>query len=328
MATDLDNLDWKLMNDWQRALPLVSRPFQVIAEAMQLEEADVLDRVTRLLETGAISRVGATCRPNTLAASTLAAVAAPEDKIEEIAQIINAEEGVNHSYQRENAWNIWFVATGPTRKFVDSALADIEAKTGLRVLDLRLVQPFNVDLGFALDGTGAMPAPRAIDETVPLEDGDREIMQKLSEGLAPVARPFANLGGKLGRSEEDVLERIRSLAQSGILSRIGLIVRHRSLGWRSNAMCVFDVPQDVIVEKGRALTQVPGVTLCYERRPVPDVWPYTLYCMIHGRSRSETLDVLTLARVRAEMSGYDYKVLFSTRCFKQTGALINRSMDA
>ena len=325
---DLDNLDWKLMNDWQRALPLVPRPFLVVADDMKLSEAEVISRIKRLLDTGAISRAGATCRPNTLAASTLAAVAAPPEKVEDVAAIINAEEGVNHSYERENAWNIWFVATGPTREFVDSALASIEARTGLRVLDLRLVQPFNVDLGFALDGTGEMPAPRAIDETVPLEEGDREIMQALSEGLDPVERPFAALGEKLGRDEDEMLERIRSLAQSGVLSRIGLIVRHRSLGWRSNAMCVFNVPKDEITEKGRALTKVPGVTLCYERRPVPDVWPYTLYCMIHGRSRSEALDVLTLARVRAELSGYDYKVLFSTRCFKQTGALINRRQDA
>jgi len=325
---DLDNLDWRLMNDWQRALPLVPRPFQVIANEMQIDEAEVIDRITRLLQSGAISRVGATCRPNTLAASTLAAVAAPFDKVEDIAKIINAEEGVNHSYQRENEWNIWFVATGPTRAFVDAALTSIEHRTGLRVLDLRLVQPFNVDLGFALDGTSEMPAPRVIDETVPLEDSDREIMQALSEGLEPVTRPFAVLATRLGRTESNVLERIRSLAQSGVLSRIGLIVRHRSLGWRSNAMCVFNVPKEEITEKGHALTKVPGVTLCYERRPAPDVWPYTLYCMIHGRSRSEALDVLTLARVRANLSGYDYKVLFSTRCFKQTGALINRSVDA
>ena len=325
---DLDNLDWRMMNDWQRALPLVPRPFRSVAEGLGIEEVEVIERIRRLLDIGAINRVGATCRPNTLAASTLAAVAAPPDKVEDIAEIINAEEGVNHSYQRENEWNIWFVATGPTRAFVDNALQNIERQTGLRVLDLRLIQPFNVDLGFALDGTSAMPAPRAIDETVPLEDGDREIMQALSEGLEAVTRPFEALGEKLGRGEEDVLDRVRSLAQSGVLSRIGLIVRHRSLGWRSNAMCVFNVPKEDIAEKGRALTEIPGVTLCYERRPVPDAWPYTLYCMIHGRSRSEALDVLTLARVRAELSGYDYKVLFSTRCFKQTGALINRRADA
>ena len=325
---DLDDLDWKLMNDWQRALPLVSRPFQVIADQLHTQEADVIARLKALLEGGAISRVGATCRPNTLAASTLAAVAAPPDQIEDVAALINSVEGVNHSYERENTWNIWFVATGPTREFVNAALAEISERTGLRVLDLRLVQPFNVDLGFALDGTGEMPPPRPIDETIPLEDGDRAIMQALSEGMPTVECPFAALAAMLGRDEKDVLKRVRKLAQSGVLSRIGLIVRHRPLGWRSNAMCVFNVPKDEIFEKGVALTKVPGVTLCYERRPEPDAWPYTLYCMIHGRSRAEALDVLSLARVRAHLTGYDYTVLFSTRCFKQTGALIDRKESA
>ncbi|WP_338547842.1 Lrp/AsnC family transcriptional regulator [Roseovarius phycicola] len=325
---DLDDLDWKLMNDWQRALPLVPRPFQVIADDLKTEESDVIRRLKSLLDVGAISRVGGTCRPNTLAASTLAAVAAPPGYIEETAAIINSVEGVNHSYERENEWNIWFVATGPTRSFVDAALTQISVRTGLRVLDLRLIRPFNVDLGFALDGKGEMPAPLPVDDTVPLEAGDRAVMQALSEGLEPVERPFAVLAQTLGREETEVLDRVRSLAQAGILSRIGLIVRHRPLGWRSNAMCVFEIPEHEIYEKGAALTKVPGVTLCYERRPAPDVWPYTLYCMIHGRSRAETLDVLSLARVRATLTGYPYKVLFSTRCFKQTGALIDRKENA
>lgn len=325
---DLDDLDWKLMNDWQRALPLVSRPFQVIAEELKIDEAEVIARLEALLDAGVISRVGATCRPNTLAASTLAAVAAPPGQIDEIAGLINSVEGVNHSYERENTWNIWFVATGPTRDFVDAALSEISQRTGLRVLDLRLIQPFNVDLGFALDGTGGMPPPRALDDSIPLEEGDRAIMQALSVGMPPVPRPFEALAQQLDREEGEVLDRVRSLAQAGVLSRIGLIVRHRPLGWRSNAMCVFNVPKDEIAEKGAALTKVPGVTLCYERRPEPEVWPYTLYCMIHGRSRAESLDVLSLARVRAQLTGYDCDVLFSTRCFKQTGALIDRKERA
>lgn len=325
---DLDDLDWRLMNEWQRALPLVPRPFREVGLALRVGEAEILERLRGLLATGAISRVGATCRPNTLAASTLAAVAAPPERIDEVAAIITSVEGVNHSYERENEWNIWFVATGPTRSFVDEALARIGRLTGLRVLDLRLVRAFNVDLGFALDGSGTMPPLRAIDDAVPLEDGDRALVQALSEGMDLVQRPFAALGDRLGRSEEDVLSRVQTLAQAGILSRIGLIVRHRPLGWRSNAMCVFDVPADRIAETGRALTEVPGVTLCYERRPVPGVWPYTLYCMIHGRSRAEALDVLSLARVRARLAEYDYAVLFSTRCFKQTGALIDRNETA
>lgn len=319
----LDETDWRLMNDWQRGLPLVPCPFQVMADALKIGHDEVMGRLRALLASGAISRVGATCRPNTLAASTLAAVSAPEGRIDEVARIITATRGVNHCYERGTVWNLWFVATGPNRAFVDEALAEIGRKAGLRVLDLRLVQPFNVDLGFALDGTGGTPAPMPYDDTIELEEGDRALMQVLSEGMDLTDHPFEAIGRKLGRSEHDVLSRLRALSQSGVLSRLGLIVRHRPLGWRSNAMCVFDVPPAEITERGRALTRVQGVTLCYERRPVPGVWPYTLYCMIHARSRAEALDVLSLARVRAGLAGYDYSVLFSTRCFKQTGALID-----
>ncbi|MDW3225769.1 MAG: AsnC family transcriptional regulator [Paracoccaceae bacterium] len=319
----LDALDWRLMNDWQRALPLVSRPFRDIARHLDTSEDCIIDRLQSLLETGAISRIGGTCRPNTLAASTLAAVAAPEGKIEEIAHIINAQEGVNHSYERENQWNIWFVATGPTRAFVDDILRRIADQTGLRVLDLRLKRPFNVDLGFALDGSNKLPQPREVDTNVRIEASDRAIMQALSEGMVATACPFAELADRLGQSEAAVLERVRALVEAGILSRIGVIVRHRALGWRANAMCVFVVPPEDIEACGRALTRVQGVTLCYERRPVKGVWPYTLYCMIHGRSRAETLDVLSQARVTAHMVPFEYRILFSTRCFRQQGALID-----
>lgn len=322
MAVLVDDKDWTLMNDWQRGLPLVSRPFRLIADRLDLSEAAVIDRLKALVAEGAVSRVGATCRPNTLGASTLAAVAAPSDRIDAVAGQINAEDGVNHSYLRENQWNIWFVATGPDRAAVDQLLNRIARTTGLRVLDLRLVRAFNVDLGFSLDGNAKMTRTRADSEDVVFEAGDRKIAQSLSDGLPLIPQPFATLATQLGRTETDVLDRVRVLSDAGILSRIGVIVRHRALGWRSNAMVVWQVPEDDIARKGLALTDVPGVTLCYQRDPVPDVWPYTLYCMIHGRSRAETLDVLSNARVDAGLVGTPYKVLFSQKCFKQTGALV------
>ena len=86
---------------------------------------------------------------------------------------------------------------------------------------------------------------------------------------------------------------------------------------------VFDVPDAAVQDAARRLVALPYITLCYRRTRRPPTWPYNLFCMIHGRSRSEALDVLSLARVRAKLTEYDYAVLFSTRCFKQTGALID-----
>jgi hypothetical protein len=90
-------------------------------------------------------------------------------------------------------------------------------------------------------------------------------------------------------------------------------------------MVVWDLPDERIAAAGRTLAGMPGVTLCYQRRTVPGVWPYGLYSMIHGRSRTEALEVLDRARALPEMDGAASKALFSTRCFKQTGALITEA---
>ncbi|WP_413867792.1 Lrp/AsnC family transcriptional regulator, partial [Albidovulum sp.] len=241
--------------------------------------------------------------------------------IEEVAAIVGAEPGVNHSYLREDGWNLWFVATAPDAAAQDAALARIGRATGLRVLDLRLVRPFNIDLGFRLAGAGAMPAPRPL-AAERMGESDRPILQALTTGLPLVPRPFAALAESLGRGEAEVIARIAELSQAGILTRVGVIVRHRAVGWSANAMVVWALPEDRIAAAGAALARHPGITLCYQRRTVPGVWDYPLYSMIHARSRAEALAVLAGAAALPELAGATHRALFSTRCFKQTGALL------
>ncbi|WP_282610936.1 Lrp/AsnC family transcriptional regulator [Pelagibius sp. Alg239-R121] len=328
MNIHLESLNHQLLDRWQNDFPLIPQPFAEIAGQLEISEADVLDRLRKLSAAGAISRIGATCRPNTVGASTLAAIAVPEDRIEQVAAMIGAEPGVNHSYLREHHWNIWFVATGPDRAYVDAILNNVRKATGLEVLDLPLVRPFNINLGFALDGSGRLPPlPDRIDSAA-LTHGDREIMQVLSNGLDLVAQPFAAVGKVLDRTEGEILARIRALAAAGVLSRIGVIVRHRALGWSSNAMVVWELPEEQVAHVGPALTAVPGITLCYQRRPVPNTWPFSLYCMIHARSRPEAMAVLDRACDEVGLRSVPHQVLFSVRCFKQTGARVLRDKGA
>ncbi|WP_207102604.1 AsnC family transcriptional regulator [Paracoccus shandongensis] len=320
--TDLspDCLDTRLLDDFQRDLPLVPRPFAAMADVLGTTEAEVLDRLRRLQDCGRISRVGATCRPNTAGASTLAALAVPEARIEEVAAIVGAEPGVNHSYLREDRWNLWFVATAPSDAGLAATLSRIEGASGLPVLSLPLVRPFNIDLGFRLCGPRQPLPPDRAPDMAALRQDDRPLMQALSEGLALVPAPFAALAARLGRPEAEVIARITALAHARILTRVGVIVRHRALGWAANAMVVWRPP--CVETAGCALSQVPGVTLCYQRRTVPDLWDWPLFCMIHARSRPEALAVLDRARVLPELAGAPHKILFSTQCFKQRGALI------
>lgn len=325
MLSRLDPIDQKLLDNFQRDFPLVERPFARIANDLNISEETVLARLAALKETGRIARVGATVRPNTAGASTLAAMAVPEDRIETVAAQVGAEPGVNHSYLREDDINLWFVATAPDKDALAASLDRIRMTTGLAVLDLRLVRPFNIDLGFSLTGQHQSLNADNTPDLSALREEDRPILHTLSQGFALTPRPFAALAESLGRDEQDVITRIKTLASAGILTRIGVIVRHRSVGWTSNAMVVWDVAEDQIEAAGQALARHPGITLCYQRQTVPELWPYRLYSMIHARDRAEAESVLDGARALPPLQGVAHKALYSLRCFKQTGATLTHA---
>jgi siroheme decarboxylase len=145
-----DALDRRLLDEFQRDFPLEPRPFAALAERLGIEEAEVLRRLHRLQEQGAISRIGAVVTPHRAGWSTLAAMAVPEDEVEGIGEFVSAYAEVNHNYEREHEFNLWFVVTAPSRERVDTVLCEIETRTRLPVLDLPLVEAYRLDLGFPL----------------------------------------------------------------------------------------------------------------------------------------------------------------------------------
>ncbi len=91
-----------------------------------------------------------------------------------------------------------------------------------------------------------------------------------------VSHPFATIGAQLGMSEDEVLHRITQFQEAGIIKRLGVVVRHRELGYRANAMVVWDIPDDEVAEVGRCLSNFEFVTLCYRRPRRPPQWSYNL----------------------------------------------------
>ncbi len=149
-SAELTALERQLLNDYQRGFPLVPSPFAAVAERLGVSEAAVLDALHRLRERGVVSRVGAVFRPNRAGASTLAAMRVPEDRMVDVAQLVSACPEVNHNYQREHAYNLWFVVTAQSREAVSRVLNDIAHRTGLAVLDLPMERDYHIDLGFPL----------------------------------------------------------------------------------------------------------------------------------------------------------------------------------
>ncbi|MGD9785633.1 MAG: Lrp/AsnC family transcriptional regulator [Hyphomicrobiaceae bacterium] len=322
-----DSTEVRLLEDFQRDFPLEPRPFAAIAQSLGIAEASVIVRLETMQHAGLIARVGGVVRPNTVGASTLAAVAAPALSVDAVADVLAQFPGINHIYMRENALNLWFVVTGPDTDHVATTLLAIEHQTGLRVFDLRLERAYHIDLGFSLIGRerrhGATSS-RQTDHDFALEPRDRALVQVLTEGLPLVPRPFKDVADRIGLTEAAVIARLRALTAAGIVPRIGVIVRHRALGWRSNAMVVWDVAPDDVDRIGAALAEEPGITLCYRRTRYARGWPYNLYCMVHARTREQALDTVVAASEAAELGGRPRRILFSLKCYKQTGALVAR----
>ncbi len=148
MLTDLHK---HLLNDFQRDFPLSPTPYRDIADTLGVTEAEVLAALAELNEQQYISRIGAVIPPNHIGASTLVAMAVPEAELQTVADQISAFPEVNHNYEREHRFNLWFVAVAATAQQLQNVIERIEQQTGYAALQLPLVDDFYIDLGFKLD---------------------------------------------------------------------------------------------------------------------------------------------------------------------------------
>ncbi len=149
---------------------------------------------------------------------------------------------------------------------------------------------------------------------------DVELLQAIEDGLPLVSRPFAQLAEQLDIPEGEVIARLWLLQSRGIIKRFGVVVRHHELGYRANAMVVWDIPDERVGELGRCLGGFSFVTLCYRRPRRLPVWPYNLFTMIHGRDRDQVLARVDELVGQCDLQEIPHQVLFSRRRFKQRGA--------
>ena len=147
----MNRLDIALLNDFQRGLPLTPRPFAAIAEQLGVTETEVLEALGDLQTNGMISRVGAVVSPRRAGASTLATMSVPNQRLAEVARAVSAYPEVNHNYEREHCFNLWFVLTASDDERLEQVCKDIETRTGLAVMLLPLEQDYHIDLAFPME---------------------------------------------------------------------------------------------------------------------------------------------------------------------------------
>lgn len=323
VPADAGALRFRLLNDYQRDFPRVDTPFDLIALESGASETTVLETYRELAASGAVSRIGAVFRPGSLGVSALVALAVPPERLAEVAAIVDRHDEVSHNYEREHTLNLWFVVSARDRSSFERIVREIGAASGLEPVVLPLLEEYHIDLGFDLRGTddAASRVPRSVAATGTFgDDFDLRLAQALQPGLPIVPRPYAALAHAVWSTPAAVRARIDRWIDAGVVRRFGVIVRHWELGFRANAMAVWNVPDELAPDFGAALASEPLVTLAYRRARAMPRWPYNLFAMIHGTHRAAVERTIAEIGERHGLAAFPNAILFSVRRFKQRGA--------
>lgn len=156
-----------------------------------------------------------------------------------------------------------------------------------------------------------------------MPDGiDRKIIVATQAGLPLVPRPYDALADRLGIGADEVKARLARMLDTGTIRRIGAVPNHYALGYTANGMSVWDVADERIDELGEMIGRLSFVTHCYRRpRRLPD-WPYNLFAMVHGKTRTEVEGGCAIIRELLGTACRAGDVLYSTRILKKTGLRI------
>lgn len=144
---------------------------------------------------------------------------------------------------------------------------------------------------------------------------DKKIIQVMQDDFPLVEEPYKEIAERIGITEEELLERLKRYKRSGKIRKMGAVLRHREVGFASNALVVWIVPEARIEEVATVMAASPAISHCYDRAALPN-WPYNLYTMIHAHNRSECNEI---AEKMAKQHGLPAPVmLYSIKEWKKT----------
>ncbi|SLN37534.1 hypothetical protein ROG8370_01540 [Roseovarius gaetbuli] len=131
----LDATDRLILNHLQEGFPIAPDPFEIVAQELGLEEADLLARLERMKAERIITRFGPFFDAEAMGgAFCLCAMAVPKADFETVLTKVNARPEVAHNYERSHHLNMWFVLATESAPEIEAVAKSLEQETGLRVL--------------------------------------------------------------------------------------------------------------------------------------------------------------------------------------------------
>ena len=131
----LDPTDRAILNALQDGFPLTPRPYDDAGAALGITGEDLIARLSRLRDLGAITRFGPFFDAAAMGgAFCLCAMAVPAHRFDEVLTKVNAHPEVAHNYERTHALNMWFVLATDSPEGIERTAQAIEGETGLKVM--------------------------------------------------------------------------------------------------------------------------------------------------------------------------------------------------
>jgi DNA-binding Lrp family transcriptional regulator len=313
---DIDQRDRELLGALQGEIPLISTPFAVLGQIIDMSEKEVIKRTERLKREGAIRQLSAQFDAHALGyRSCLVAAKVNPDRIEQAALTINAHPGVTQNYRRNNDFNLWFtIAVSPSSQIGLEKTIQVlgeEAECDV-VRALPTLKIFKSEEIHAEESGGDT-------KYTPLTPLEIECVRLLQHDLPLQPRPFDVLAKNTGVAADELLATARALQKRGQIRRFGAIVQSRKPGFSASAMGVWIVPAAKVDEIGARMSQNRAVSHCY-LRPVYDDWPYNLYTIVHGRSVDECESIIN--DIATDTGIRDKQALYPTKEYKKARIML------
>jgi DNA-binding Lrp family transcriptional regulator len=323
-AIPLDDLDKRLLNLMQGSFPIAPRPYQHVAAAAGIDEAEAMARVQRLLDERIIRQVTPIFDTRALGySSMLVAAKVDPDNPWRAATIINAHPGVSHNYLRNHEFNIWFtIATEPDSPLGLEGTLDVLGRIAgaESIRQLPTLKLFKIRMDLEMEGgtdqlaKAAEAVEPAETERQPYDELDIAVIRALQGDMPVVSEPFAPAAAQLGIEQDRLLEHLGGMQERRLLRRVAAILFHRRAGFSANGMGVWKVPDEQVMELGPRMAAYRGISHCYQRPTYAD-WPYSIFTMAHGRSKEECDAILD--SIASETGVSDRATLYSSTEFKK-----------
>jgi siroheme decarboxylase len=147
----MDDLDRHIINDLQGGFPVCERPYAEVAARLGTDEDQLIKRLDVLLADGMLSRFGPMYHAERLGGGlTLAAIAVPDERYDEVTELVNSHVEVAHNYARDHKLNMWFVLATETPERISEVISEIETATGLDVVNMPKQEEYYIGLRLAV----------------------------------------------------------------------------------------------------------------------------------------------------------------------------------